>query len=221
MAGSVFAVIRLNLFKLMATLVFYLDDGSTFTHTIEGETTTIGRHPDSVVVLEFPSVSGHHASIEQREDGYYILDHKSSNGTRVNGAEVEEAKLQEGDRVGFGDVQSVFYEGAAPEVFEMPAPDAVVDAPPPPVPATYRPTPVRRSGGRKPIRASGYPDDSDSGCMTALLVIGLFVAAFLTGLYLRHSQETDGGNLFSDLYSKLNGNLPKIKFEKTIEKEKK
>jgi hypothetical protein len=203
----------------MANLVFYLDDGSTFTHTLEGETTTIGRHPDSVVVLEFPSVSGHHSSIEQREDGYYVLDHKSSNGTRVNGAEIEESKLQDGDRVGFGDVQSVFYEGDAPEVVEMPAPDVVVDVPPPAPPATYRPTPVRRSPVRRSPARPGYPSDTDSGCMTAVLVIGLFLVAFCAGLFLRHSKET-GGNLFSDLFNKLNGSIPKIKIEKTIEKDK-
>src|SRR5689334_21615584 len=76
MEGGHFPAVRLNQYTPIANLVFYLDDGSTFTHTIEGETTTIRRHPDSVVVLEFPSVSGHHASIEQREVGYYILDHK-------------------------------------------------------------------------------------------------------------------------------------------------
>jgi hypothetical protein len=61
---------------------------------------------------------------------------------------------------------------------------------------------------------SGYPDSSDSGCATALIVIFLFIAAFLTGLYMRHNKETEGGNFFSDVADKISGNLPKIKVEK-------
>ncbi len=200
----------------MATLVFYLDDGSTLTHALEGEVTTLGRHPDSVVVLDFPSVSSRHALIEEKADGVYVTDNKSSNGTRVNGAEIEEAKLQDGDRLGFGDVQAVFYEGEAPaelppqEIF-VPAPDIIVEAPPP-MPATnYKPQ--RR--GPSPIRRNraGYQESSGGGCVTALLIIVLFIGAFLTGLYLRHSKDTEGGNFFTDMVSKLNSIAPKIKIE--------
>ena len=204
----------------MANLAFYLEDGSTFNHPIEGEITTIGRHPDSVVVLEFPSVSGRHASIEQREDGHYIIDHKSSNGTRVNGAEIEEAKLKDGDRVGFGDVQSVYYEGEAPLHAEMPAPDIVVEVAPPPPPSTYRPTPLRRTPGRRggPSRVSPNDPASGGGCFTALLVIAIFITAFLGGLYMRHSKETNGGNIFSDIYKKLDSGVSKI--QKAVEEVK-
>ena len=86
----------------MATLVFYLDEDTSMTHVLESGTTTLGRHPDSVIVLDCPSVSGHHALIELQDDGCYVSDQQSSNGTRVNGAIIEEAKLAEGDRVAFG-----------------------------------------------------------------------------------------------------------------------
>jgi hypothetical protein len=201
----------------MATLVFYLDDGSTMTHVLEGEATTVGRHPDSIVVLDFPSVSARHAVIDQRPDGWYITDQKSSNGTRVNGAEIEEARLQEGDRVGFGDVQAVYYEGEAPEVIAVPVPDLKVDrTPPPPPPQNYRPQPVRRRPARGARSVSGYPDDSGSGCMTAILVVGLFLAAFIAGLYMRHAKETNG-NFFTDLFNKLNVKVPQIEIKRTIE----
>lgn len=197
----------------MANLVFYLDDGSTFTHPLEEETTSVGRHPDSVVVLEFPSVSGHHATIELREDGYYLVDHKSSNGTRVNGAEIEEARLNDGDRVSFGDVQSAFYEGDPPAVLTMPAPDIVVDDPPPAPATTYRPAPVTRAPGRR-IVPKNYGDDPDGGCLTAIIIFALFLAAFCAGLFLRHSNET-GGNLFNDILDKLDKTeLPASKSDK-------
>jgi len=46
-----------------------------------------------------------------------------------------------------------------------------------------------------------------------LIVIGLFFAAFVTGLYMRHYQETEGGNLISDLMNKVSNQVPKIKIE--------
>jgi hypothetical protein len=64
------------------------------------------------------------------------------------------------------------------------------------------------------VRVTGYPDTTESGCLTALLIMGLFFAAFITGLYMRHHQETEGGNLFSDLFSKISNQVPKIKIEK-------
>lgn len=205
----------------MATLVFYLDEATSMTHALEAGTTTIGRHPDSVIVLDCPSVSGHHALIELQEDGCYVSDQQSSNGTRVNGAVIEEAKLSEGDRVAFGDIQAVFYIGDAPSdepeevviaqpiVFVPPPQIPVKDAPPPPAPADYRKVPARPAR-----RASNYPDQSESGCATALIVIFLFIAAFIVGLYMRHYKETEGGNFFSDVASKISGTIPKIKVEK-------
>lgn len=211
----------------MATLVFHLDDATSMTHSLDAGTTTVGRHPDSVIVLDCPSVSGHHAIIEVQEDGVYVIDQQSSNGTRVNGATIEEAKLADGDRVGFGDIQAVYYVGEAPdadaestvapveeEVIFVPPPEIPAkDAPPPPAPADYR----KVNANRRPpqaLRKVSYPDTSESGCMTALIVIFLFVAAFFAGLHMRHYKETEGGNFFSDVISKISGSIPKIKVEK-------
>ena len=216
----------------MPTLVFHLDDGSVLTHTLDEGTTTLGRHPDSVVVLEFPSVSAHHAVIELGESGCYVSDLKSSNGTRVNGVVIEEARLNEGDRVAFGDVQCVYYEGEPPDHAEEPPqadPDAVetIYVPPPevhPVEPTFPAPPARARAAQPPpprrrpyVRVTSYPDTSGSGCGTAVIVIGLFLGAMLLGLFLRHHKETEGGNFFSDLAGKMFGNIPKIRIEKKVE----
>jgi pSer/pThr/pTyr-binding forkhead associated (FHA) protein len=220
----------------MASLVFYLDKDTSMTHVLESGTTTLGRHPDSVIVLDCQSVSSHHALIELQKDGCYISDQQSSNGTRINGAVIEEAKLTEGDRVAFGDIQAVFYAGSAPSdepeeiavakpvMFVPPPVLPVKDAPPPPAPADYRKKPTRPPAPadyrKKPTRppgvrrASNYPDQTGSGCSTALIVIFLFIAAFVAGLFLRHSKETEGGNFFSDVANKISGTIPKIKVEK-------
>jgi pSer/pThr/pTyr-binding forkhead associated (FHA) protein len=150
----------------------------------------------------------------------------SSNGTRVNGAEIEEALLKDGDRVGFGDVQAVFYTGNAPSVLEEKPVAAPRFAPPPlpaaasadpslaaakPAPAGRALSPVRRAYS-KPAPGS-YPDTTESGCMTGIIVTGLFVIAFCVGLAMRHSKEMNG-NIITDTIDKVFGSMPKIKIER-------
>jgi hypothetical protein len=212
----------------MATLVFHLEEGTPMTHALEPGFTTVGRHPDSIIVLDCPSVSGHHAIIELDENGCTVSDQQSSNGTRVNGVTIEEAKLNDGDRLGFGDIQAVFYAGeapsggeatpaapAVPEAIFVPPPEVPpADAPPQVAPVDYRKNRPAPAQPRAVRRVSGYPDTSESGCLTALIVMFLFLAAFATGLYMRHYKETEGGNFFSDIVGKLSNQVPKIKIEK-------
>ncbi|MBL9176526.1 MAG: FHA domain-containing protein [Verrucomicrobiaceae bacterium] len=212
----------------MASVVFYMEDGTTLVHKLENETTTIGRHPESLVQLTCPSSSGRHAVIKRREDAFYVHDLDSSNGTRVNGAEIEEALLKDGDRVGFGDVQAVFYAGDPPEVLEArpaAAPPREKSLPPPAVVVAAEPAAASKPAGRalSPVRrayggksAGGYPDTAESGCMTAIIVTGLFVIAFVVGLAMRHSKEMNG-NIVSDTLDKVFGTMPKIKIERKEE----
>lgn len=193
----------------MATLLFYLEDGTTLTHTLDEGATTIGRHPDSVVVLEFNSVSGQHAVIDLSENGCFITDLKSSNGTRVNGVGIEEAQLKDGDRISFGDVQAVYTADASAPKFVRNPEVLPHDTPPQTQRTNYREPPQKRN---KKIKRSDY--DSGTGCGTAIVVILLFLAAALGGLYMRHYKETQGGNFFEDVANKLGTKLPKVKVEK-------
>jgi hypothetical protein len=43
--------------------------------------------------------------------------------------------------------------------------------------------------------------------------MALFLIAFAVGLSMRHYKETDGGNFFSDVISKIGKQVPKIKIE--------
>jgi pSer/pThr/pTyr-binding forkhead associated (FHA) protein len=61
--------------------------------------TTIGRHPDSDVVLEHRSVSGRHAVVSRTADGLLLEDQGSTNGTFVNGKRVQRHQLTERDRI--------------------------------------------------------------------------------------------------------------------------
>jgi pSer/pThr/pTyr-binding forkhead associated (FHA) protein len=205
-----------------------MEDGTTLVHKLESDVTTIGRHPDSNVVLTCPSSSGRHAVIKETDKGVFVQDLGSSNGTRVNGAEIEEALLKDGDRVGFGDVQAVFYSGDAPSVLEekpIAPPRFAKNLPPPAVNVSDEPplpsakaarglSPVRRAYG-KPA-AGSYPDTTESGCMTGIIVTGLFILAFGVGLAMRHSKEMNG-NIITDTIDKVFGSMPKIKIERKEE----
>jgi pSer/pThr/pTyr-binding forkhead associated (FHA) protein len=69
---------------------------------------TIGRAPDNMIVIEDPSVSGHHAQLELTGEMYRIKDLDSTNGTRVNGIPISETALRFDDRIRFGGIEARF-----------------------------------------------------------------------------------------------------------------
>lgn len=62
----------------------------------------IGRLPDCAVALTDPQVSRHHAEIRRDERGYRIVDLDSMNGIQVNGVQVREHLLTDGDVIVVG-----------------------------------------------------------------------------------------------------------------------
>jgi len=69
---------------------------------IEGEQNLMGRDWECRIVLNDPQCSRVHAEIFHEEDGWWIRDNKSSNGTYVNGQSVEQARLVDGTQVKVG-----------------------------------------------------------------------------------------------------------------------
>ena len=66
------------------------------------ETLTIGRLPSCGIPVPDPNVSRKHAEIRPSGAGYVVVDLGSTNGTRVNGATVNERKLTDGDVIAVG-----------------------------------------------------------------------------------------------------------------------
>ncbi|MDB6074406.1 MAG: Adenylate cyclase [Verrucomicrobiaceae bacterium] len=206
----------------MACIVFSLEDGTTFTTPLESELTTVGRHPESMVPLPSASVSSHHGAIRWRDDAFYVQDLGSRNGTKVNGAEIEESKLNDGDRISFGDVQAVYFNADAPPEVVAPAPVAPpqpVNIPTPTVQKLVSGAPpvsgIPPGAGRyapKPRTVSRPQADEGGGCMTGFILMVLFVLAFALGLSLRHYKQT-GGFLPNDLTEKLFNKASKIRIE--------
>ncbi len=69
---------------------------------------TVGRHPESNLVLADPNVSRNHAEIRPQGERYVVVDLGSTNGTRVNGVRVAQHALRDGDEVSFGNTSMRF-----------------------------------------------------------------------------------------------------------------
>lgn len=69
---------------------------------------TVGRHPDSTLVLADPNVSRNHAEIRPQGERFAVVDLGSTNGTRINGVRVDTQVLQDGDEVAFGNTRMRF-----------------------------------------------------------------------------------------------------------------
>jgi pSer/pThr/pTyr-binding forkhead associated (FHA) protein len=71
---------------------------------------TIGREPDSDLFLDDVTVSRRHAVIERAQDGLYIVDLESLNGTYVNRRRIERHRLSDGDEVQVGKFKLTYLE---------------------------------------------------------------------------------------------------------------
>ena len=82
----------------------------------------IGRYADCDVCIDHNGVSREHARILLENDGYYVEDLKSRNGTFLNGRQItEKTLLREGDLLRFCDVELVFSAGE-PGMFDFGSP---------------------------------------------------------------------------------------------------
>lgn len=72
-------------------------------HTLS-DSITIGRLPDNSMIIDDDSfISSHHAKLEVRPDGVWLVDLKSTNGSFVNGQRVNQEKsVRKGDRIQVG-----------------------------------------------------------------------------------------------------------------------
>lgn len=77
--------------------------------TIEvNEFLTIGRSENVHFSVDDDFVSQRHARIERKPGGFFLRDLQSRNGTFINGAQILEALLQDGDTVRIGNTEFLF-----------------------------------------------------------------------------------------------------------------
>ncbi len=81
-------------------------------HTLRGDTTSVGALAENDLVVDDPEVSKRHLKIEVRDDGrFFVVDTGSRNGTYLNETRIDEAELHSGDRLRIGQTALFFIEG--------------------------------------------------------------------------------------------------------------
>jgi hypothetical protein len=92
----------------VAWLVAADGPGRGRTHHIEKARALLGAAAGCDIVLEGDHVSDQHASVRFHDGGFALTDLDSTNGTRVNGEDVHQRRLEDGDRVSLGGTEWVF-----------------------------------------------------------------------------------------------------------------
>jgi len=85
---------------------------------------SVGRKLDNDVVIDNPTVSGHHCRIFVQGGTYFVEDLDSTNGTYVNEKRIRKSGLRHNDVVGVAKHVLVFIEEPSPEPAAAPAPEA-------------------------------------------------------------------------------------------------
>ena len=91
-------------------------DASGRSYALDREVTILGRDAGCHIVLPHEEVSKKHARIARKDNGYYIEDLQSTNGTKVGDGDLTGVRLlQDGDLIEMGDFRFVF-SGAEPAI---------------------------------------------------------------------------------------------------------
>jgi hypothetical protein len=95
----------------------------------EQDRTLVGRDPSCAVVLEDKSVSRRHVLVERRGHAWHVVDQGSANGTFVDGEQVAEAELRDGQELRLGTLPlAVELESEMPQTILMASPMAALAA---------------------------------------------------------------------------------------------
>jgi hypothetical protein len=106
--GTALVVTSGNCARLVVTEPF---TGEAF--VLDRPSMVIGRTKDNDVVLNYKSISRHHAEIVRDGERYLVVDLRSANGVRVNGTEYKRVGLRPGDVLALGHVRLRFDDPTA------------------------------------------------------------------------------------------------------------
>lgn len=86
---------------------------------------SIGRKDTNNIIINNLAVSGVHARVENKNDGVFVVDMESKNGTFLNGKPTINSILKEGDEIVIGKHTLVFSEAEIDQKIEAPAAPAI------------------------------------------------------------------------------------------------
>jgi pSer/pThr/pTyr-binding forkhead associated (FHA) protein len=126
-----------------ARFVLRADSGETLQeYHLDKVEMVVGRAPNSDILLSKDKLtSRRHATVRYENNQYYLYDDHSANGTFVNGQQIEDTipyLLRDGDQVGIGEHELVFYAYQSPAENIEDLPTRAVPFGVPQQEATYR-----------------------------------------------------------------------------------
>ena len=103
---------------VQARLVVYRDGKQELCVPVVESGAGIGRDSGNPVQLLLPEVSKRHAFLQHTPKGWFVRDLNSRNGLFVNGQKVQEAVLQDGDKLAIGPYTLVFQIAEAAQPYK-------------------------------------------------------------------------------------------------------
>ncbi|MCP3852399.1 MAG: FHA domain-containing protein [Gammaproteobacteria bacterium] len=97
-------------------LVLRFDGVDVQEFVLDKKDITIGRTSNNDIAIDNLAISGHHATVHGSGDGAVLEDMGSTNGTFVNDKKVSHCNLNNGDIIGIGKHQILFFQDAASRV---------------------------------------------------------------------------------------------------------
>ncbi|HZG62310.1 MAG TPA: DUF3662 and FHA domain-containing protein [Rubrobacteraceae bacterium] len=89
------------------TISLAIDDGKTY--PLEGRGPwSIGRSEENDIVISNPNVSRRHARLSRLENGFVVEDLGSTNGTLLDDAPIDRERIEGGDKLTFGGINTRF-----------------------------------------------------------------------------------------------------------------
>lgn len=82
-------------------------------YLLDGDVTSVGRHPEADIFFDDVTVSRRHAEITRTDTVFELVDQRSLNGTYVNGERVDRAVLVNGAEVRIGKFRLNFFVSPA------------------------------------------------------------------------------------------------------------
>jgi pSer/pThr/pTyr-binding forkhead associated (FHA) protein len=126
---------------------------------ITQDVVTIGRRSDCDISIKDPAVSGNHAKIQRADNKFLIMDDGSTNGVHIDGQQIKQRVLKNGDIVVIGTHQlRVIIDGK--------------ERPPPRRPAARTAAPARPSSLGQLKVLSGEKSGSTISLVEGLTTIG-------------------------------------------------
>jgi pSer/pThr/pTyr-binding forkhead associated (FHA) protein len=102
----------------MPQLQIFLSEDNRINFDLGEERVTIGRLAHNLLQIDSPSVSSHHADLFIEAGRYHLHDSGSTNGTYVNGEQITDAILRNGDELRFGTIEGVFISEAEASLYQ-------------------------------------------------------------------------------------------------------